>query len=314
MAKHLISIDGGGTKTEFCISDLNGNIIKSYFTGSTNYKSVGIEEVYSNFKFGFSSIMKDQKLSMEDIAYIVFGISGCDSQRDYNILYEQIKRLNIPKEKFYLCNDGLLAFYAQAEEPGIVVISGTGSIVLGVNRKNKVKRAGGWGYHFSDIGSGYWIGNELLKRTLLYCDNIYRESQLFKDVRDYFQAKNFEDLPYKITEIVKYDDIAKISRLVTENTIKDEWLTRDILNEGATYLSNLVKTIYKSFEFEKEDKIKIVFSGGVLKSPLYREILEKNISHGLSKDNFIFVEQINTPAFGGIKLAKMGYKGEIDGI
>lgn len=312
MKRYLISIDGGGTKTEFCISDLNGNIIKSYFTGSTNYKSVGIEKVYLNFKSGFNSAMKDQRLSMEDIAYIVFGISGCDSRSDYDIICQQIERLDIPQEKFYLCNDSLLAFYAQAEEPGIVVISGTGSIVLGVNRDNEVKRAGGWGYHFSDIGSGYWIGNELLKRTLLYCDDVYRYSELFNGVRDYFQAKDFDDLPYKITEIVKYNDIAKLSRLVTENTNEDEWLTREILNEGATYLSNFVKTIYKNFEFEKEDKIKIVFSGGVLKSSLYRDILEKKISDDLYKLNFDFVEQINPPAFGGIQLAKMRYKGDTD--
>ncbi|VFD69438.1 N-acetylglucosamine kinase NAGK-like [Clostridioides difficile] len=36
--KYLVSIDGGGTKTKFCVSDLDGNILKEHTTGSTNYK------------------------------------------------------------------------------------------------------------------------------------------------------------------------------------------------------------------------------------------------------------------------------------
>ena len=42
--KYLVSIDGGGTKTKFCVSDLDGNILKEHTTGSTNYKSVELKK------------------------------------------------------------------------------------------------------------------------------------------------------------------------------------------------------------------------------------------------------------------------------
>ena len=41
---YLLSVDGGGTKTEFCISDLAETEKKSFLTGSTNFKSVGVKE------------------------------------------------------------------------------------------------------------------------------------------------------------------------------------------------------------------------------------------------------------------------------
>lgn len=50
--KYLVSIDGGGTKTKFCVSDLDGNILKEHTTGSTNYKSVGIKKTYENINNG----------------------------------------------------------------------------------------------------------------------------------------------------------------------------------------------------------------------------------------------------------------------
>lgn len=45
---YLVSVDGGGTKTQFNISDLNGTVLGNYITGSSNYKYVGIEEACKN--------------------------------------------------------------------------------------------------------------------------------------------------------------------------------------------------------------------------------------------------------------------------
>jgi N-acetylglucosamine kinase-like BadF-type ATPase len=312
LGKYFVSVDGGGTKTEFCVADIDGNIIKSYIFGSTNYKSVGTEKMFLNLQTGLNSIMKNLSMEIEDLSYIVFGISGYDSSLDYDIIYEQILRLGIPKEKFHLCNDSLLAFYAQAEEPGIVVISGTGSIVVGIDKKNLLKRAGGWGYYFSDMGSGYWIGKELLKRTLLYCDNVHKYSRLFDEVRKHYNARKFEDLPYKITEILGFDEIAKFSKLATEFPDDNEWLKRDILQEGATYLCGLIKNIYDSLDFKNEDNVNIVFSGSVLKNSLYSGMLKEAVQKELNATNIVFKKQINAPAFGGIKLAKRRYKGELN--
>lgn len=312
MERYLLSVDGGGTKTEFCATDINGNIIKSYIFGSTNYKSVGIKEMFLNLQAGFDNVIEDLSIGIEDFSYIVFGISGCDSSSDHDIVYKQILRLGIPKEKFHLCNDSLLAFYAQAEEPGIVVISGTGSIVVGIDKKNRLKRSGGWGYYFSDIGSGYWIGNELLKRTLLYCDNVHKYSRLFDEVRECFNVSKFDDLPYEITEILGFDEIARFSKLATEFPDDNEWLKRDILQEGATYLCGLIKNIYDSLDLKNEDNVNIVFSGSVLKNSLYSQMLREAVQKELNATNIVFKKQINSPAFGGIKLAKRRYKGELN--
>lgn len=55
-------------------------------------------------------------------------------------------------------------------EPGIVVISGTGSIAYGRNVAGKEARAGGWGPLFSDEGSAYQIGLRTLHMAASYAD------------------------------------------------------------------------------------------------------------------------------------------------
>jgi N-acetylglucosamine kinase-like BadF-type ATPase len=41
--------------------------------------------------------------------------------------------------------------------PGIVVISGTGSVALGVDERARRVRVGGWGFLFGDEGSAFWM-------------------------------------------------------------------------------------------------------------------------------------------------------------
>jgi len=302
--KYLLSIDGGGTKTEFCISDFEGENIKLFSTGCSNYKSVGIEGLYLSLKEGFDWIKETLSIDTEDIAYGVFGISGCDSENDYEIIKQQILNNGIKKDKIYLCNDGILAFYAQADEPGLVVISGTGSIVIGLDEKGNYKRSGGWGYNISDIGSGYWIGNEALRRTLLYCDNCYSHSLLFDEIMKYFKAKDFQELPYKITEITDYFEIAKIAEIVLAMAQQGEAEAYSILEQGAQALADLAKSTYDKLNFNEETDINIVFSGGVLKNRIYEENLKASIGRKIKLDHITFLVQENPPSYGGIKLAK----------
>jgi N-acetylglucosamine kinase-like BadF-type ATPase len=302
--KYLLSVDGGGTKTEFCISDMQGKMLKSFFVGSSNYKSVGVDKVYKHFNQGLEKIKKAFSIGIEDITYSVWGISGCDSKNDYDIIKEQILRLGFQKQQMYLCNDGVLAFYAQAHEPGIVIISGTGSIIIGVDKNGNVRRCGGWGYNISDIGSGYWIGNEALKQTLLYCDGCCEYSSLYDKVREYFMAKNFEELPYMITEVVDYYQVAKVASLVAELSKENDTAAKEILKKGAHILARMTKQMYDKLEFNSSMKLNFVFSGGVLKNPEYETILKEELDKELPLINVKFSTQENPPAYGGIKLAQ----------
>lgn len=45
---------------------------------------------------------------------------------------DEILKIGINKEKIYLENDAVLAFYAQADPHGLVIVAGTGSIILGI--------------------------------------------------------------------------------------------------------------------------------------------------------------------------------------
>ena len=63
-------------------------------------------------------------------------------------------------------------------EPGIVVISGTGSIAYGRNAAGEDARAGGWGPLFGDEGAGYAVGVAALRLLAATVDGMQPESTL----------------------------------------------------------------------------------------------------------------------------------------
>ncbi|WP_312447137.1 BadF/BadG/BcrA/BcrD ATPase family protein [Lacrimispora sp.] len=300
--KYLLSVDGGGTKTEFYISDLQGNMIDTFTTGSTSIKSVGLDKSYDQLKAGIERLKETYKITPDNILMGVFGMSGCDSDNDYQMILDQILSLGFTKDNVHLCNDGVLAFYAQTQEPGIVVIAGTGSIVIGIDKQGEVIRSGGWGYHFSDIGSGYWIGCEILKRTLLYCDNCYPYAPVFEQVRGYFQAESYTELPYIVTEIKDINQIAGLAYEVVKAADEQEELSIEILKDGAKQLADQVVGMVKQMDLSEAPKI--VFSGGVLKSKIYQDLLASEIRQLIPSQEIQFYVQKNKPSYGGIKLAQ----------
>ncbi len=106
----------------------------------------------------------DELLSAHQItpAAACLGIAGVDRERDGQTIRHVIRRLGF-RERALIVNDALIALVAGGGiGPGLVLVSGTGSIAYGVSPDGVAARAGGWGSALGDEGSAYWIGRRAL--------------------------------------------------------------------------------------------------------------------------------------------------------
>ena len=96
-------------------------------------------------------------------------------------------------------NDALVALEAGAPgKPGVVIISGTGSIAYGRNGEREAARAGGWGYVLGDEGSGYWIGRAALRAVLREADQRGPETALTPLLLKYFGIEAAQGLLHEV--------------------------------------------------------------------------------------------------------------------
>jgi len=300
--EYIVAVDGGGTKTAFCITDVKQKEKHYIYTASTNYKSVGIDETEDNLRKGLESLSIKSGVPMEQIDFVVFGLSGCDSKKDYELLTEVIETLGLSCP-YHLCNDAKLPLFSAADMPGIVTISGTGSITLGVDLKGEEIRAGGWGYSFSDLGSGHWIGREIMTYLLMYCDGYFPYFPVFSAITAQFGISDFKEFPrYITTNNLSYKETAALAKTVIERAEEGEKLSQAILKRAAFYLARQTYAVYKDLDAMGE-KVSIVMSGGILKNSIvqlsFKEYLLKQVGN---REDITFTDVKGDPVDGGINL------------
>ena len=155
---YYLGIDGGGTKTAFCLADEEGNIIKSLRLGASNPFDLGFERATAILDKGIREVTQGyprRRISM--FAGLAGGGSGDMPQR-LKAFFEGYG--------FYKATNGSdsknIIAAGLGEEDGMAVIMGTGSSAF-VQKDGQVHRVGGLGYLFSQGGCAYSIGNAAIR-------------------------------------------------------------------------------------------------------------------------------------------------------
>ena len=94
-----------------------------------------------------------------------------------------------------MTNDARIAFVAGSpSRVGLALVCGTGSIAWGRNAAGEVARAGGWGWHLGDEGSGFWIGVRAVREALRAADGRGPATRLQESLIAHFEIARPEQI------------------------------------------------------------------------------------------------------------------------
>ena len=164
---YVLGIDAGGTKTVCYLADAQGTIVGEGRGGGANLQAHGELEVEKVLHAVIEEAVGDRAVLP---AAVCLGVAGIDRAEDDRIVRGIMRRFGF-RVRTLVVNDALVALVAGVgDEPGVVLIAGTGSIAYGVNQDGFAARAGGWGYMLGDEGSGYWVGRKALAAVVRAAD------------------------------------------------------------------------------------------------------------------------------------------------
>lgn len=191
----VLGIDAGGTKTVCLLADDRGSVIAEARGEGANLQAVGELQVEKVLHQVMEEAIGDRVLVP---AAICLGIAGVDRPDDSAVVRAIMKRIGY-KARVLVVNDALVALEAGApRQPGVVVISGTGSICYGRNAAGEAARSGGWGYVLGDEGSGYWIGRAALRAVLRQADKRGPSTALTAMLLEHFGVKQPQGLIHEV--------------------------------------------------------------------------------------------------------------------
>lgn len=291
-----IGIDSGGTKCELLIvSDGNKILFNKSYKG-IHYSVTGAD-LYS---CGVSELIRDSlkasKLNLIDCIGICIGTAGAREEKDRNKLKKLFEKC-IGIKNILITTDAMTALYGAFEgDEGIILISGTGSVLYGYS-KNKITRIGGWGRIIGDEGSGYWIG----KRALNLIAKEYDEQKKEQSKLALKLNKTFGINKQNINEKVFHGnfEIQKITPAVIECAKNKCKMSKTIVNEAVDGLTDHIKTFLKVSGTKKP--IKIAFVGSVIEN---KNILSEKLKKEIRKLKIVnVVRKKHSSAFGAVLLA-----------
>jgi N-acetylglucosamine kinase-like BadF-type ATPase len=182
-------------------------------------------------------------------------------------------------------------------KPGIVIIAGTGSLVVAKDAKGAMHRAGGWGRIIGDDGSAYDIGREALRAVAHAIDGTGPKTALTKLLAVNFNLDSQESI---INAVYKNSfDIAGIAPFVIQAAGKSDAAADDILRKEAFLLADGVGVLLRHV---RSKNVPLAFAGGLLSmNSTYSKKLQAILKKRFPKIRFQDPQQ--GPALGAALLA-----------
>lgn len=316
----VIGINGGGTKTTCLLASRRGEILGRGEGGPCNPHQVAVSQLKSSLSDAILGAIEASGIGYLHVVAIHAGISGAGSpeygenKRDLvrTLIQEILESVSEKistiisfshENKIQIANDLSISMVAETRSRyGIVVVSGTGSVVYGKNSDGLEVKGGGWGNFLDREGSGYGIGKSALKAIFRAYDGREEETVLTSLILKKWKLHSIIELHQDILENkFSVQEIASLSKEVNLAVKQNDRVALKILAFASDSLACSVKVAVGRLGLD-ELKFPLVLSGGILTNVKF---VTRNLIHQV-RTRYPLVEPIiasREPAHGAVILA-----------
>lgn len=289
--EYYLGIDGGGTKTDFALSDKRGNIINIVTLGSCNPVDKGMDHALSVLDEGIRMVCGDLLYSKISV---YAGIAGGGTVGNNAEIIGKF----LGKYRFAKVANGSDAANAVAaglgRANGIAVIMGTGSVAF-TQKDGALIKTGGFGYLLEEGGSGFAIGRDGILAALKAEEGSGTETLLQPLIRQKCGTPTILDSLSEFYNAGKRG-FASYAPLVFEAYDKKDQVAAEIISKNMRVVAELIRAAGRHLSDEEE--IKVVLAGGIAKRS---DIVLSEIA-GYLRDDRYHIYICNKPMYEGALL------------
>jgi len=323
---YVLGIDGGGTRTTAWLADERGKVFARAVAGPSNPLKVGFDASQRQILRAATLAMRKARLPLPvaelserrkkttaaasrkssaartpplQMDAVVVGLAGVDRPPIYRKLDKWLRRA-IPARHHLLTSDAAIAMHAAiGDTPGIIVISGTGSIAYGQDDRGHVLRSGGWGTAFDDVGSGYDLGRKAIIAALHDFDGRGPFTQLAARLR---KALRIPDMTRVVLLPLTPQKIAGLFPLVLDSARRRDFVAQRLCEEAGRDLADLAIALLKRLGWLRR-AVPVVCAGGVFRaSPRVRRSFAFHLHRRAPNARILLHRQ--PPVLGALALAR----------
>ena len=297
----VLGVDGGGTHTRAAMVGSDGRVLATIAaTKGSNFQQVGL--------CGLKDLLWEllapwlEELQRRPLC-LSLGLAGAGRIDEQRRIAEYIAALGWA-DAVRVESDARTALAgAHADSAGIIVIAGTGSMVLGMGGDGKCVRAGGWGGLLGDEGSGYDIGLRAIKASLAAIDGCGGETSLVEILRRDLEMDDWGQIvPGVYGGQIDRTRIAALAPVALAAADAGDQVAADLVGRAGAELAARIAAVARRLQFTAN--IPLAYSGGVVSGS---ERLRKAIESSLNKEGIpVEMKPVRLPPVLGAVL--LGWK------
>lgn len=184
MKKYIIGVDGGNTKTDYLLFDIDANFIDGKRCGTCSHEAPsvgGFDGAYQIMNQNIKALLEKNNLTIEDVSAGVFGLAGVDAPFQKEALEEAVRKIGF--NKYAVVNDGFLGIKAASKTgTGVCSINGTGTVNVGIDEIGNWMQVGGIGYVAGDEAGGSFLARQAVRIAFDECFRYGPKTEVTKDV------------------------------------------------------------------------------------------------------------------------------------
>jgi N-acetylglucosamine kinase-like BadF-type ATPase len=231
----FLGVDGGQTHTIAVLANQEGRVLGVGRAGPCNHfaEPGGPERFRTALQQVIRAAFVEAGYPLQNLAAACFGLTGAWDHAP------EVVRALLPVGRLLAVEDTVTAQAgAFAAGPGIVVISGTGSVAYGKDEAGNISRSGGWGYLMGDEGSGYDIGQQALRVAAQAYDNRGPATSLVELIPDQFGLTTLEAVQAALYDgRLSRSDIAGLATVTTKAAIQGDTFAAAIFEAAGAALA-----------------------------------------------------------------------------
>ncbi len=270
-----IGIDGGGTHSTAVAVRPDGSVAALAYENGLNFWNSGVETVRLRTENMVTELCRKAGVPLHE-AMVCVGSSALDLPADEPTT-RQFADGVLSFEQLDLQSDAYAALMGcTLGEPGVIVICGTGSMLVLVDSNGNQIPAGGWGYLLGDAGSSYTLAREGLIAVIDALDGIGASTPLVQDALRFFEATEH---PRAIIDRVYAPDfdpekLAAFARFVLTRAGEGDTVACEIVQRNMNRLGRLAAQML----LKDEKARRIGLYGGVFgHNPFARELFMNTV-------------------------------------
>lgn len=277
----VIGMDGGGSYTRAMVCDLEGNILSYVETGSASiHKDLHAKE---NVIKAIHTAVQQSGLPYQHIIGLAAGIAGCDSEADLEWISSLTEAEGINCPRWHM-NDAVAAHYGSfLGKPGIIAISGTGSIITAITEQGLCIRNDQY-QHYASSAARFIAYSAVQEALAGYIDD--SDHDIVLKMMEHWKVESIEQLytcgrnSFGVDRRERDLRFGQFAPYVTDAAAHGSTLARRVCDKAVYELKVGIELLGRSFSEETVDR---AFIGSVINSLYMKGALVEQLAASRQK-------------------------------